>query len=147
MEVVSLLNQNKIVWGITMILLNFGSRFVIADLGKSHEIILSSQIVKKIVIFSMFFIATRDIITSFLLTLGYIIIIDGMLHEKRKYCILPKSILLKAHNNTNVSETEYIKAKETIDKYNKQSENVKHMDDLKTITYLNYLNNVTLLSK
>jgi hypothetical protein len=147
MEVVSLLNQNRILWGITMILLNFGSRFVIADLGKSHEMILSSQIVKKIIIFSMFFIATRDIITSFLLTLGYIIIIDGMLHEKRKYCILPKSILSKAHENTYVSETEYTKAKETINKYNKQSESIKHMDDLKTITYMNYLNNVTLLSK
>ena len=74
-----------------MLLLNIGSRYVVADLGKTHEKLLNNEIVKKIVVFCMFFIATRDVIVAFLLTLVYVVIIDGLLHEKRKFCIVPKN--------------------------------------------------------
>ena len=88
-EFITLLNNNKVVWGVTMLLLNVGSRYIVADLGKFHESILTNEYVKKIILFSMFFVATRDIITAFLLTILYIFVIDGLLHEKRKFCIVP----------------------------------------------------------
>lgn len=110
--IIDLLNNNKFIWGITMLLLNFGSRYVIADLGKFHEAVLSNEYFKKIVIFSMFFVATRDILTAFLLTVLYILIIDGILNEKRKYCIVPSK-----YKNISISEKEYVNAKKIIENY------------------------------
>jgi len=82
------LNNSKIMWGVTMILLNMGSRFIIADLGKAHEKLLQTEFVKKIILFSMFFVATRDIITAFILTVVYVIVVDGIFHEKSTYAVV-----------------------------------------------------------
>ncbi len=94
------LNNNRILWGITMLMLNLGSRYVVADISKLQEKILMNEIVKKLIIFSMFFVATRDILTSFLLCVLYIIIIDGIFHENRKY-----SFINQNSNNNNIYDT------------------------------------------
>ena len=95
-EYIDYFNTNKFVWGLSMLLLNFGAKYVVGDLGRVHEMILASEVTKKIIIFSLFFVATRDIITAFILTLIYIFVIDGLLHEKRKFCIVPQSTLAPA---------------------------------------------------
>lgn len=116
-----MLNGNKFFWGITMLFLNFGSRFIIGDLGKVHEQFLGNEIVKKIITFSLFFVATRDIVIAFVLTILYVIIIDGVLHEKRQFCILPEKF--KAH--VNVSHQEYQKALDTVTQYEQQANQFK----------------------
>ncbi len=93
LQLLSLANNNRVIWGLTMLLMNLGARYIAADLGKSHEKIFSSQFVKKLIIFSLFFVATRDILLSFLLSILYVIIIDGILHENSKFCIVPKSVI------------------------------------------------------
>jgi hypothetical protein len=92
-ELIAVANNNKIVWGLTMLLMNFGSRYIVGDLGKAHDAILSNQIVKKLIVFSLFFVATRDVLTAFLLTIVYIVVIDGILHEKSKFCIVPRKVI------------------------------------------------------
>lgn len=136
-ETLALLNNNKIIWGITMLLLNMGSKYVLADLGKIHESLLANEIAKKIVIFSMFFVSTRDLLVAFLLSVLYIIIIDGIFHEKRNFSLVKGTNL-----NSVISEEEYKKAKETIILYEKQL-NVSHEnpDNL----YDKYLNNIYVL--
>lgn len=66
------INHNKIMWGVSMLLLQFGARFVLGDLGKAHEVLLSHEITKKLIIMAMFFVATRDVVVSFVLTLSLI---------------------------------------------------------------------------
>ena len=110
--IIELLNNSKFIWGITMLLLNVGSRYVVADLGKFHEAVLSNEYFKKIIIFSMFFVATRDILTAFLLTVLYILLIDGIFNEKRKYCIVPTK-----YKTITVSEKQYLEAKRLVEKY------------------------------
>lgn len=144
------LNQNKIMWGVSMLLLNIGSRYVVADLGKSHEYILTSQIVKKLVVMSMFFVATRDLLTSFLLTIAYVLIVDGVLHEKKNFCLLPKTILEKV-NSTNISKEDYLRAKNIINMYEQKSkENDEKNDNITNVLknkkeYINYLTNLATL--
>lgn len=143
------LNQNKVVWGISMLLLNIGTRYVIADLGKSHEYILTNQFVKKIVVLSMFFVATRDLLTSFLLTLGYILIVDGVLHEKKHFCLLPKTILNKV-NNTNISNEDYLRARSIILTYENQNKATNDSANASVLKnnnkeYLTYLTNLATL--
>lgn len=111
----ALLNNNKVLWGVTMVLMNIGSRYVIADLGKIHDSLLATEFVKKIIIFSIFFVATRDILIAFMLTISYIFIIDGILHEKRRFCIVPKKYINQVENK--ISKEEYLKAKSIVMKY------------------------------
>jgi hypothetical protein len=134
-EVVDILNNNRVVWGVTMLLLNMGSRFVAADLGKFHESLLTNEYVKKIIVFSMFFVATRDIFTSFMLTILYVLIVDGLLHEKRKICILPNHL-----KQSHISENEYLKAKQTVISYETKKP-IEQKDE-----YINYLQNIHSLS-
>lgn len=119
------INNSKIAAGLAMIMLNIGSRYVQADLGKTHDLILSNELVKKLIVFSMFFIATRDILIAFILTIFYIIIVDGILHEKRKFCLIPKKLI-----NESVSQFEYDKALEIINRYeNSKTSDIDHYEN------------------
>lgn len=146
-NVLMMLNQNKVMWGVSMLLLNIGSRYVIADLGKGHEYILTSQFVKKLVVMSMFFVATRDLLTSFLLTVAYVLIVDGVLHEKKNFCLLPKTILNKV-NSANVSNEDYLRAKNIVNIFEQQNnkDNPQDVNILKNKKeYITYLTNLATL--
>lgn len=136
LETLSLLNNNKVLWGITMILLNMGSKYVMADLGKVHERLLTSEIAKKVIVFSMFFVATREVTTAFLLMVFYVIIVDGIMHEKRNFFAFGKSLPAA------VSEDEYKRALDTIQRYESQGQVAKVGDG---DTYAKYLNTVYML--
>lgn len=125
-----------------MLLLNIGSRYVVADLGKFHETLLSNEYVKKIIIFSMFFVATRDVITAFLLTILYVIVIDGLFNEKRKFCILPQN-LKSTDNQKSVSNNEYMHAKKIVNAY----ENKNPSQSMVKENYNNYAKNIKALNK
>ena len=136
LDTIAILNNNKIVWGVTMLLLNMGSKYVMADLGKIHENVLTNEIAKKFIIFSMFFVATRDIMSSLLLSIFYIIVIDGIFHEKRNFSVV------KAMVQTPITEAEYNKAKEIVTMY---EENRAKPAATNNELYENYLNNIFVL--
>ena len=98
-DILVLASNNKLIWGLTMLLMNLGARYLAADLGISHEKFLNNHITKKLIIFSLFFVATRDIPISFLMTILYVIIVDGLLHDKSKYCIVPKTVITGQNNS------------------------------------------------
>jgi hypothetical protein len=102
-----LAGNNKLVWGLTMLMMNLGARYIAADMGASHEIILNNHIAKKLIVFSLFFVATRDIPISVLMTILYVIVIDGLLHDKSKYCIVPKALLTGEKDNSAVQNYTY----------------------------------------
>lgn len=110
-------NNSKIAAGIAMLMLNVGSRYVQADLGKTHELLLSNQYIKKLIVFCMFFVATRDATIAFLLTIFYVLIIDGILHEKRRFCLVPKRFV--ENNPTQHTKNEYERALEIVKLYEK----------------------------
>ena len=74
-----IINENKYFIGISMILLNIGARFIIDELGDDLRELISDPIIRKIFIFCAFFMATRDIFTSVILTIIFIIIINEFL--------------------------------------------------------------------
>ena len=59
-----------------MILVNLGARFIIDELGDDIRSLMSDKIIRKIFIFCAVFMATRDILTSFILTVVFVIIIN-----------------------------------------------------------------------
>ena len=115
------LNENKIFIGISMLLLNLGSRFLIEELSESQEDLFNNKVFRRIILFCVIFIATKDIQTSFLLTAAFIVFVQGLFNENSKYCIMRKSNFA----NKGVSKEEYTKAKKLVDRYEKQQKNKK----------------------
>ena len=73
------LNENKYFIGITMILINIGARFIIDELDDDLRKLVSNSFVRKFFIFCSVFMATRDIFSSFIITIIIIIIINEFL--------------------------------------------------------------------
>ena len=63
------INTNKYLFGLCMIFLNIGSKYLITDLSSPfHKALLSSKFVRRLLIFTIVFIATRDIKISLILS-------------------------------------------------------------------------------
>ena len=121
MEALATLAANKVFLGCAILVMNVGSRFVIMDVGRVHEKLLNNQVVKKVVIFCMFFVATRDIMTALILTFAFIILLEGLLNEHSRFSVLPRMFKSNAANNpsSNVpSAAQYQDALAIIEKYN-----------------------------
>ena len=116
-----MINNSKLFAGVAMLMLNFGSRHVQSSLGKLHESILSNIYFQKIIILCMFFVATRDITTAFLLTFIYIIIVDFILNEKNKLCLVPDCY----RPDNKITVEQYNKCKQVIKDYEVQQETDK----------------------
>lgn len=86
------LNNNRVFIGVAMMIMNIGSRYVIADLTDVHQKLMSSPIFKRIILFCMFFVATRDVMISVILTFAFIFIVHGLLNEKRKFNLIPHGL-------------------------------------------------------
>jgi uncharacterized protein YqgQ len=112
------LNQNKIFIGVSMLLLNLGSRFLVEELSESQEDLFNNKVFRRIVLFCVIFIATKDIRTSLLLTAAFIIFVQGLFNENSKYCIMRKSTF----TNRGISKEEYNKAKQVVTRYEKQQQ-------------------------
>jgi hypothetical protein len=118
LAIVNLLNNNKFFWGITMILMNLGSRYVVADLSKIYENVLVMDVIKKLVLFCMFFIGSRDVIVAIALTFGVSIVFQALLNANSRYSILPKAIKHRILSQTKpFSLEDYKNAVEVVTKY------------------------------
>ena len=114
------LAANKLFVGFAILIMNIGSRFVIMDVGKTHEKLLNNELVKKLVVFCMFFVATRDIMTAIILTFAFIILLEGLLNEKSRFSVLPKMFRSKP---TAISPEQYAEAMYVVEKFHSQKNN------------------------
>ena len=113
------LNQSKLFAGILMILMNLGSKYIALELSETQEEFLSNIVIRRIVIFVVAFIATRDIIISLVLTGVFILLVSGLFNDNSELCIIRK-------NNPKtkiVTKDDFIKANKIIKKYEKQKLN------------------------
>jgi hypothetical protein len=78
LSVLDAINNNKFFIGVMMILLNIGSRHLVDEFSGSQEEYSRNLLLRRIAIFAVCFIATRDVVHSTLLTAGYIIIASGV---------------------------------------------------------------------
>jgi len=68
-----ILNENKYFIGLMMIMVNIGSRFIIEELNDEQRKLINNPYFRRIVIFSVIFMATRDIVISLIIT-GFIVL-------------------------------------------------------------------------
>ena len=103
------LNNNSYFVGIMMILLNLSAKYIMIDFGNIIDYVLRIKLIRRIMLFTVFFTATRNIKVSIILTGLVIILTMELFNEKSKNCILPKSIINYMNKE---KEKENIKNKE-----------------------------------
>lgn len=80
----NLLNDNKFFLGIMLILLNIGSRHLVDEFSTDPKTYNQNIILRRIAVFAVCFVGTRDLVTSLLLTAGFIIIAQGVSSRSRE---------------------------------------------------------------
>ena len=136
------INESKFVIGIAMILLNIGSKYVDFKFTKSQEQMLRNGIAREILIFTIVFMGTRDILYAILLTAAFIILSEYIFNEKSEYCLVSDkfkkiSALIDTTNDGIVSPEEEAKALMTLKKAEKNRDQNMHN---KFSAYLNTMN-------
>jgi len=110
-NITSGINNNKYFYAITMILLNMGARYIEMDLVDNHRRFLSSKLLRRIIIFTVAFVATRDVVASLIVTASFVILVLNLFNTNSKYCIIPQSYLdIDTDNDGKISSDEIKRA-------------------------------------
>ena len=83
-------NDNKYFIGFMMILVNIGSRFIIGELSESQKNLINDKLLRRLFIFGVFFMATRDIISSLVLTIMFVLLVSELFNEDSEFSLFPK---------------------------------------------------------
>lgn len=143
---VGFLNNSSLFNVFITLIMNLGSRYISIDLCNFQEKILSSFIVRKLCIFAIIWMATRDIVLSLILTILFIFVFSGLLNSNSFLCILPKNTIKNSKIN-NISKEQYQQAQKIIQDYQllKKNNEYQHNSD-KNKEYI-YKYNKWLLNK
>jgi len=68
--------------GIMMLLLNVGSRYITHEFSHDDKEYSENLLLRRLAIFAACFVGTRDIVTSILLTAGFVVIAGGLFRGK-----------------------------------------------------------------
>mgnify|MGYP000506875894 CR=1 FL=1 len=120
------LNNNKFLLGICMIILNIFSKHIELKLSKSQEAYIKNSITREILIFTIIFIGTHDIIISILMTAAFIIMSNTIFNEKSKFCLMSEKYKqlqneLDTNNDNYISDLEIENAKKILHKANSKN--------------------------
>lgn len=137
------LSTNKLVIGILMLFMNIGSRYIELRLTSGQEMILKN-IAREILIFTIAFVYTKDIIIAFIITGIFIILANFVFNEKSKYNIIPEKYtkivsILDTNNDKVISDNEINKAYEILKKARGQIDNYNKIKVLESFNNMNYM--------
>ena len=111
------LSNNKLFGGAVMLLTNIGGKYLAQELPTNLEKIFSNYfILRYLVLFSIFFMATRDIKISILLSLLFFIFIKFFINENSTFCLVSNDDKIQLINNK-ISREDYEKAKIVVEKF------------------------------
>jgi len=109
-NIVDTLNNSKYWFALMMLTMNICGKYVEIDIGKRNKKwIATSRIFRRLLIFTIAFIATRDIVASLMITAAFVIMVLHLFNEESDYCILPQSFIELDLNRDNVISPDEIK--------------------------------------
>lgn len=119
------LNSSKYMFGLMMLMLNIGSRYIELGFTKTQEQALRSGLGRELLIFSTVFIGSRDVVTSILMTAAFIILSDYIFNENSRFCVLPERLkkiseIIDRNNDREISPQEEERALEILRKADEQ---------------------------
>ena len=81
-KVFGFLNQNTFFAGIMLLLLNVGSRFIVHEFSADDKEYRENILIRRICVFAVCFVGTKDVVTSLILTAGFVILAGGLFRGK-----------------------------------------------------------------
>jgi hypothetical protein len=116
----TILSNSKIFIGLIVVFVNLGSKYIPIDMPTNIDKIFTKYfILRVIVLYSIFFMTTRDIKISLLLLLLFLIFIKYIVNEDSNFC------LININSNSNkITDLEYENAKNIIKSYEEHKKNI-----------------------
>jgi hypothetical protein len=101
---IKIINDNKFFAGIIMLTMNIGSKYISIELSKTQESYIKYSLGRQLLVFTVLWMGTRDIVTSLIMTVIFILFADYLFNEHSRYCIIPEkykelNISLDTKNN------------------------------------------------
>jgi len=87
---IMMVNTNPYIIGMLMLLLNLGGRFLSLELTKKQEAFLQAPWIRPIIFFTVVFMATRNAVVAFWLTLALFFLIWVVANEHSPFCMIPE---------------------------------------------------------
>jgi hypothetical protein len=82
MEYLNALGTSPFFIGVSVLLVNVGSRYITHELSANDEEYQQNILLRRVAVFAACFMATRDIITSVILTAAFVILAGGIFRGK-----------------------------------------------------------------
>jgi hypothetical protein len=86
-SILNIFNSNPYFIGLMMFFLNLGGRFLGMEITKEQERFFQHPWVRRMLIFTVFFIATRNLWVAFWLTVFVVLVIGYIFNENSSLCI------------------------------------------------------------
>jgi hypothetical protein len=140
------LNNSKFFAGLMILIVNIGSRYVTLKFSKSQEEYIKSKVARELLIFSIVWMATKDLYISVLMTAAFIILADYLFNENSNLCILPEKFkniqyLIDTNNDNIISDDEIKRAEDILKKAKMQKHKTNQLE------MLSYLSSTTTPSQ
>jgi hypothetical protein len=81
-KAVNFLNTNTVFAGIMLLLLNVGSRFIAHELSDDDNEYSQNLIIRRLAIFAVCFVGTKDLVVSLILTAVFVVLSAGIFRGK-----------------------------------------------------------------
>lgn len=104
------LNTNPFFIGIMMLLLNLGGRFLGMEISKNQERFMQQPWIRRFFIFTVLFVATRNVLAAFFLTIVVLIFLSFLFNETSDFYLGSKPAAEQAQTpGLTVEETEILR--------------------------------------
>ena len=87
-QTIGYLSSNPWLAGICYVILNLGGKHIAMNLTPEQEKLLGSLWIRPIIIFCLCFVATRNVVTAFWLTVIFMLVFYVIIYEARPFCLL-----------------------------------------------------------
>ena len=74
-QVIDALNNSKLMVGMCILLSNLGGQYISLELSKRENKLLQDPMVRRLIVFTTAFMATRDIVASAIITLLFMLFV------------------------------------------------------------------------
>jgi hypothetical protein len=115
-NIIHSLNNSKFFAGILMILMNLGSKYISLELSETQDEFFSNIVIRRLMIFVVIFIATKDVVTSLIITACFVILVSGLFNENSKFCLIKNN----CKQTKIISKEQVERAKKVLKKYEQQ---------------------------
>ena len=117
------LNQSKYFAGIMMIVLNLGSKYITMELSENQDELFKNKIIRRFLVFTVVFVATRDIFVSLIITGIFVILVSGLFNENSRFALVTKPVI------SQITEAEYRQAKKIVKSFEMQKKNSSNVQN------------------